>query len=78
MAKIDNELQFPVKIIFKICKDLIFRIINKHANLADIKSIQNCLNMCQMESKDTKYYKTTATKIKIAFYSIENSINKEV
>ena len=29
-----------------------------------------------MESNDTMIYKTVAEKIKIAFYSIENSINK--
>ena len=33
-------------------------------------------NLCEIESKDTRSHKTVVERIKIAFYSIENSINK--
>ena len=78
LQKFNNKLQFPVVLIYYICKDLIFRIINKHLILAEAKSIQKCLNMCQIESKDTKSYQTVEPKIKIKNYSIEHSINKEI
>ena len=40
--------------------------------------IKNVYNLCEMESKDTRSHKTVADNQKIAFYFIENSINKDI